>query len=298
MARNFKKLKKKKLGSYPYFTVMLSISLALFVIGLFGILLLHANKLSEIIKDKFEIHAYLEKSISNEQADSIKSVISNYPFILRKNGIPQVRYISKEEAAKQFINETGEDFYKVIGDNPLRASFIIKIDHIYADPAQMSGIKTKLSQIKGIYEVDYKENLISQINKNIKNISFILILFAGILLLTSILLINNTIKLALFSQRFLIRSMQLVGARKMFIQKPFLMRAALQGLISGMIASGSLFLILYYLYSRISELKLLADQKALIIILASLLVIGVFIGLLSSFRAVNRYLNMSLDELY
>ncbi len=298
MAGKLHKLKRKKLGSYPYFTVMLSITLALFVIGLFALLVMHASKLSEIIKDKFEVHAYLEKTLTPEQEDSVKTVIQEFPFVRRDDSEAAITYISKEEAARRFINETGEDFYTIIGDNPLRSSFAIRIEQQYADSVSLKKVKAHLTGVKGIYEVDYKESLINQINDNIKKIGFILIIFAAILLFTSILLINNTLKLALFSQRFLIRSMQLVGATKSFIQKPFLFRSMTQGLLSGLLASFSLFIILQYLYAKVSELKVLSDVSDMLLIFLALIFLGVVIGLFSSYRAVNKYLKLSLDELY
>jgi len=298
MSGNFKKLKRKKLGSYPDFTVILSISLALFVIGLFSLLVIHASKLSDLIKDKFEVHAYLDKNLSPEQEDSIKTTISNFPFVQKKENKPVITFLSKEEAAQKFIKETGEDFFKVIGDNPLRSSFIIRLERQYADSISLKKVKAHLSGIRGIYEVDYKESLIIQINDNIQKIGFILIIFALILLITSILMINNTLKLALFSQRFLIRSMQLVGATKSFIQKPFLLRAVIQGIISGTLASATLFLVLQYLYNNVEELSLLADYEATLLIFLCLIALGAIIALFGSFRAVNKYLRLSLDELY
>jgi cell division transport system permease protein len=290
--------RKKQVGSYPNFTVVFSITMALFVSGLFAIIFLHANKLSNIIKERIEIHVYLSHNLNQNQVSSINDMISSQEYIFKKNNIPQVRYISQEEAAKKFIQETGEDFSKVLKDNPLHASFIIKINPLYSDTTQLRKIVNNLATIDGIYEVDYQENLITQINNNIKSISFVFIGFAFILLVASVLLINNTIRLALFSQRFLIRSMQLVGATKGFIQKPFLLHAILQGLGSGIIAALLLGLLTQYAYSEVSDLSKLEEMENILIILGSLLVFGIIIGLLSSYRAVNKYLKMSLDELY
>jgi cell division transport system permease protein len=290
--------RKKQVGSYPYFTVVFSITMALFVSGLFAIIFLHANKLSNLIKERIEIHTYLNTALNENQIQSIKDIISSQEYIFKKDNIPQIRYISQEEAAKKFIQETGEDFSKVLKDNPLHASFIVKINPLYSDTNQLRKIVTNLQSIEGVYEVDYQENLITQINNNIKSISIVFIGFAFILVIASVLLINNTIRLALFSQRFLIRSMQLVGATKGFIQKPFLFHAILQGLLSGVIAAFLLGLLIHYAYSEISDLSKLQETENIMIILGSLLILGVIIGLLSSYRAVNKYLKMSLDELY
>ena len=150
----------------------------------------------------------------------------------------------------------------------------------------------------GVYEVLYVESLIESINSNIQKISLVLLSFAVILVLVVIILINNTIKLALFSQRFLIRSMQLVGATSFFIQRPFLNRAAWQGVVSGLIASALLFALMQYAYHEVTELQLLRDDEQTYILMAALVVIGLIIGFLSSYRAIRKYLRLSLDELY
>jgi cell division transport system permease protein len=290
--------RKKQVGSYPNFTVVFSITMALFVSGLFAIIFLHANKLSNIIKERIEIHVYLNHNLNENQMHSISDLIASQDYIFKKNNVPQVKYVSQEEAARKFINETGEDFSKVLKDNPLHASLIVKINPLYSDTNQLRKIVNNLAGIDGIYEVDYQENLITQINNNIKSISLVFIGFAFILLIASVLLINNTIRLALFSQRFLIRSMQLVGATKGFIQKPFLLHAVFQGLGSGIIAALLLGLLTQYAYSEVSDLSKLQEMENIMIILGALLILGVIIGLLSSYRAVNKYLKMSLDELY
>jgi cell division transport system permease protein len=292
------KNRKKKLGSYPYLTVVFSMSMALFVIGLFAVIFVHANKLSGIIQEKIEVHVYLNNELSDNKIQSLNKIISSQPYVFKKNNVPQLVYISQDSAAKKFIRDTGEDFYKVLKDNPVKGSITVKLNPAFSDSAHMKTIIADLQNMEGVFEVDYQENLIAQINDNIKSISFIFIGFAVILLFASVLLINNTIKLALFSQRFLIRSMQLVGATKSFIQQPFLIRAILQGLFSGLIAALVLGIVVQYAYSEINDLAKLQETETVIIILGSLLILGVLIGLLSSFRAVNTYLKMSLDELY
>lgn len=298
MQQNKKFKKKKKLGSYPYISVVFSITLALFVIGLFGLLLIHANQLKEIIRQNVEIQVYLNKFITENERIKINKTIAGKDFVLMEDGVPQIVYISKEEAAQQFIEETGEDFTNFLGENPLRDAYTIKIKSEYHDKDRLSGIKEDIESISGVFEVTYIENLINSINKNVTKISLLLAGFAIILLLTVIMLINNTIKLALFSQRFLIRSMQLVGATSGFIQKPFLLRATLHGILGGILSSLILIGILQYANQEIEELAQLQNPKEMLILFLSLLLIGGIIGLLSTFRSVKKYLRMSLDELY
>ena len=289
---------KKILGSYPYFTVMFSITMAIFVIGLFGLILTHAQKLSFVVKENIELNVFLSDDISDSTKNNIQNLISVRSYVLQKENKPQIIYISKDDAKKKFIETYGEDFSKVLDDNPLYASFTVKIKPEYSDSLNMRKISDQLTQIGGVKEVYYQEALINKINKNIRSVSLILAAFAVILILASVLLINNTIKLALYSQRFLIRSMQLVGATKWFIQKPFLWRALLQGIISALIATSLLMGLLHVAYSEVRELAELRENEKIMMIFGGLILVGASIGFLSSFRAVNKYLTMSLDELY
>lgn len=290
--------KKKKLGSYPYVSVVFSITLALFVVGLFGLLLLHANQLKDLIRQNIEVQVYLNKYITENQRIKINKTLASKDYVLVEDGIPQISYVSKEEAAEQFIKETGEDFTNFLGENPLRDAYTIKIKSEYHDQDKLVGIKEDIEGISGVFEVTYIESLIDSINKNVTKISIILASFALILLISVIMLINNTIKLALFSQRFLIRSMQLVGATATFIQKPFLYRAALHGLLAGIFASLLLIVLMHYANNEIENLSTLQDPQKILYLFAGLLVLGAVIGFLSTFRSVRRYLKMSLDELY
>lgn len=279
-------------------SVVFSITLALFVIGLFGLLLLHANQLKELIRQNIEVQVYLNKYITENQRIKINKTLASKDYVLTEEGIPQIAYISKEEAAQQFIEETGEDFTNFLGENPLRDAYSIKIKSEYHETDKLTGIKKDIESISGVFEVTYLESLIDSINKNVTKISIVLASFAAILLITVIMLINNTIKLALFSQRFLIRSMQLVGATASFIQKPFLYRATLHGILAGVFAALILMGMMQYANREIEDLSTLQDPRNILYLLLSLLLIGGFIGFLSTFRAVRKYLKMSLDELY
>ncbi len=293
-----KPTRKKKLGSYPHAMVIFTITLALFVIGLFTTLLIHANKLSDVVKQSIEVQVYLDFDLTETQLARLKNTFSQKEYIAYLDQQPQVRFFSKEEGAKEFIQESGEDFMAFLGDNPLRDAYILNINPDFADSEHLKKIKAELEEIDGVYEVQYVASLIDSINQNLKKISIILLSFAAILVLVVVILINNTIKLAMFSQRFLIRSMQLVGATAGFIQRPFMNRAILQGFISGILASGMLFGLLSYAYYQINELYLLRDESKLIILAVLLVVLGMVIGFISSYRAVRKYMHLSLDELY
>ncbi|MHA6247692.1 cell division protein FtsX [Pontibacter sp. CAU 1760] len=298
MATKVKHIKKKKLGNYPHTMVVFSISLALFVIGLFGLLLIHAGKLSEKVKESIEMQVYLDRNLTEVQLVRLQKVFAAKEYIAYQNEEPQVRYISKEEGAAVFLEETGEDFTEFLGDNPLRDAYVLRIDADHSSSPELKSIKLDLEEVDGVYEVQYVASLIESINSNIQKISLVLLAFAAILVLVVIILINNTIKLALYSQRFLIRSMQLVGATSVFIQRPFLNRAAWQGVVSGMIASALLYALMLYAYHEVAELQLLRNDEQTYILMGSLVVIGLIIGFMSSYRAVRKYLGLSLDELY
>ena len=286
------------MGSYQYGSVVVSITLALMVIGLFGLLLLHTSKLTNIIQENVEMQVYLDKDISDNQRSRIENEIANSAYVLQKDNQPQVSYISKEDAAKQFIEDTGEDFSEFLGDNPLRDALTINIDLAYQNQQQMDSIAQSINQISGVFEVDYVESLVSSINDNLTYIGIFLLGFAIVLLIVIVILISSTIKLALFSQRFLIRSMQLVGATSGFIRRPFLSRSFLHGAVAGILASAALFGLLKLAYNYIPDLAGLDLETFILALYGVLVVLGGLIAYLSTARAMNKYLKMSLDELY
>lgn len=290
--------KKKQLGSFPYVSVIFSVTLALFVIGLFGLLILHSNKLKDEIRENITIQIYLNKFVTENDKIRINKLLTQKKYVAKEADKSLVEFVSKEEAAKMFIESTGEDFIEFLGDNPLRDAFTIKINPSYQQVDSLKNIETELSKVDSVFEVVYVLSLVQSINKNIAKISLALIGFTIILLITIVILINNTIKLALFSQRFLIRSMQLVGAKAGFIILPFVRRAGLQGLLAGLIASVLLFALMSYANSVIEELKQLQSIDEFLILFGFLLILGMIIGMFSTYNAVKKYLKMSLDELY
>lgn len=296
VAKRYKK--KKKLGSFPYVSVVLSITLALFVIGLFGLLLLQSNKLKNVIRDNITMQVYLDKFITENDRIRINKLLAQKDYVAKENGGAAIEYIPREKAAEIFIKNTGEDFIEFLGENPLRDTFVIRIAPEFQQEEQLKKIKEELSKADGVFEVVYVQNLVQAINDNITKISLFLMGFATILLITIVILINNTIRLALFSQRFLIRSMQLVGAKGGFIISPFVWRAAFQGLMAGVLAASLLYMLLLYTNNVIEELKALQTTNELLLLLALILLLGVLIASVSTYRAVRKYLNMSLDELY
>lgn len=290
--------KKRNLGSYPMMSMVFSTMLALLVIGLFGLLLLHASKLSHIIRENVQVQVYLNKHVTESQTLRIQQVLHQKAYVLRKNGHAQLHFLSKEAVAQKFIQETGENFLNVLDDNPLRAVYLVHIAPSYQDEPQLQHIKQELEALEGVFEVDYVANFVASMNSNIIRISIALGCFAIVLLMATVVLMHNTIKLAIYSQRFLIRSMDLVGATPSFIRKPFVLRGILVGLLAGAIADSLLLLLLHYANKQAAVLTTLQEPTQVFTLLGGVLGLGVLVSFLSTYSAVNRYLRMSLDDLY
>lgn len=290
--------KKKKLGSYPIVSAVFSNTLALLLIGLFGLLVLHANTLRTLIQENLELHIYLDKDLTEANRLKINKVLASKDYTAFKERKPQISFIGKEQAAREFFEESGEDAVDFLGENPLRDAFIIKLQPAYYQADSLQLVQQDIEALNGVFEVTYVRNLIESITENLAKIGLLLLGFVLILLVVVTILINNTIKLALFSQRFLIRSMQLVGATRGFIRRPFLYRAVWQGALSGLLAAGLLYLLLSWAYQRLADLQQLADPENMLLLFGFLILLGIFISYLSTRRAINKYLQMSLDELY
>ncbi|MCW5911264.1 MAG: permease-like cell division protein FtsX [Cyclobacteriaceae bacterium] len=290
------KVRKKKLGSYPFISVVLSITLALFVIGVFGALVIYSKELERIVRENVKIQVYLNTQVSATQRNHIEKNLASRPYVGEAKG--SIEFLSKEQAAKQFIEETGEDFKNFLGENPLRDAYLVRIKEEFHDTDNLKKIKAEIEQIGGVFQVHYIENVIDSINQNITKIGLVLLGLVVLLLLVVMLLINNTLRLALFSQRFLIRSMQLVGARSWFIQKPFLFRAGLHGFIAGLLSSALLVGLIGFATQRVADLALIQNNNRLLLLLLFLVTLGMLVAFLSTYRAVSKYLKLSLDELY
>ncbi|WP_339864615.1 permease-like cell division protein FtsX [uncultured Algoriphagus sp.] len=290
--------KKKTLGHFKFGSVLFSTTLSLFIVGLFGVILIQAKTLTSMIRENIEVQVFLEKEMEQKQLDAIHDNLAQRSFILQKGDTLNLKFVSDEEAAATFIESTGEDFTKFLEDNPLRDSFVLTIAEEFQTSEQLEAIVKEIQAIPGVFEVSYMTDLVDSINKNLLKVSLVMGGFILILIITVVMLINNTIRLALFSQRFLIRSMQLVGATRGFIRKPFLSRAFLFGMMAGAFASVILFGLVKYTQANIEGFAMLQNQQLLMVLFGILITVGGILSVLSTLRAVNKYLNMSLDELY
>jgi len=290
-------VRKKKLGGYPGIGVVISIVLALFVIGLFGVLVIYSRGLENLVRSNIHMQVYLKSNLTETQRLQIENKLLSQDYVSKAGGTG-IQYVSKDEAAKKFIAETGEDFTKFIGENPLHAAYLVSIDPAFHSPAKMTKIKADIQKMNGVFQVYYVETIIQSVNDNVSRIGYFLIGLSAVLLIAVVLLINNTLRLALFSQRFLIRSMQLVGAQRWFIQRPFLVRAAGYGLLAGVITCVLLWQLSMYAQSKIDDLSLLHNQSQFLLLLAGLTVLGILVAVTGTFFSMRKYLRMSLDQLY
>ena len=297
MYKKRKKIAKKTFGNFPFLSVIFSVSLSLLLLGIFSFFLLSSIEVKKIIQENTEINIFLNKEISSNQIDQIKRTLFTKDYVLIKDE-STLDFVSSSDAAREFSQEIGEDFVSFLGHNPLRDLIILKINSDFFEQEKLTDIENDILKIPGVYEVDYSKEMIEDINTNVRSISLV---FGGIfivLFLISVILINNTLRIALFSQRFLIRSMQLVGATANYILKPFLIRGIAYGLISGVIASATLYSIISLINEKINEANMIIGFEKLSIIFISLIISGILIVMLSTYTSVNKYLNSTLDDLY
>lgn len=297
MLKERKKIAKKTFGNFPFLSVLFSVSLSLLLLGVFSFFLLTSLQIKDLIQKNTEINIFLNKKVSDSQISQIKKILYTKDYSL-SNDENTLQYISRDDAAKDFSKEIGEDFIKFLGNNPLRDLIILKINSKYFETIMLEEIERDILSIPGVYEVDYSKEMIQNINKNVRNISIVFISIFITLFIISITLINNTLRIALFSQRFLIRSMQLVGATSNYILKPFIMRGFFYGLVSGIISSSLLYVMIIFTNKKITGFDMIISFEQLSIIFIALIFTGIIIVMFSTYNSVNKYLNSSLDDLY
>ena len=297
MFKERKKIAKKTFGNFPFLSVLFSVSLSLLLLGVFSFFLLTSIQIKDLIQNNTEINIFLNKKVSDSQIGQIKRILYSKDYAL-SNDENTLNYISKDEAAEDFSKEIGEDFVNFLGNNPLRDLIILKINSKYFESNMLEQIEKDILSIPGVYEVDYSKEMIQNINDNVRNISIVFISIFITLFIISITLINNTLRIALFSQRFLIRSMQLVGATSNYILRPFITRGFFYGLISGIISSLLLYVLIFLTNKKITGFDMIINFEKLSIIFITLIITGITIVVFSTYNSVNKYLNSSLDDLY
>lgn len=298
MAEKADRIKKKNPGNFPSTAVVISLSLSLLVLCLFGFMAIHAYRLSQVIQSEVEIQVYLSSTLTVAERDKVIKSISLETFVDHQNSKNALTLVTKEQAAQEFISETGENFSNFLGENPLKDLLRVKVRHSYSNESELAKLKSRLEKRAGIHEVSYVAGLAEQIKANLFKLGIVALSFATVLTFVAIALIHNTIKLAFFSQRFLIRSMQLIGATQGYIQKPFLIKAMLNGALAAVLAFSLSKGLVWLAYEHLPDLKPLAYPAYEYLLGATLLLSGLLLSVLSTLFATRKYLRVSLDELY
>lgn len=275
-----------------FFTSVLSIALVLFLLGIVGFLVLNARSIQKFVKENIAVNIELKEGLRDADIQQFRKIID------AKQYTNNTDFVSKEEAAIETEKALGEDFIEFLGYNPLPATIKLKLKAPYANPDSIFYIEQELEEYKQISDIYYKKTLVHEINDNVKKISLVIVSFSILLLLVALALINNTIRLRVYSKRFLIHTMQLVGASRGFIRKPFLWTGIAHGALASLIAIALLLGVLYIAQKQINEIIFLMDVNILGFLFLGVIFLGIFISLISTFFAVNKYLNLDKDELY
>jgi len=275
-----------------YATSVVSITLVLFMLGLVGILLLNTHKLSDYVKENVGISLYLNEDIREVDIFSLQKQLDS------KRYVKETRYITREQAAEDFEKELGEDFVGFLGFNPLPSSIDVKLHAGYANPDSFAVLEKEFRTYPQVADVAYQKDLIYAVNMNVRKISLAILVFGSLLTLISLTLINNTIRLTVYSKRFIIRTMQLVGAHHYLIRRPFLLKGISQGIIGACLAILMLLLTLFIADRQMEGLFSFQDLRILGIIFSLILFAGILLSWFSTWLSVNKYLNMKTDNLY
>ncbi|GMN09829.1 permease-like cell division protein FtsX [Croceitalea sp. MTPC9] len=291
MAQYIERYQKRRLIS-SYFSVVLSIALVLFLLGILGMLVLNTKKLGDHFKEQITISVFLKDNAKPVEIDQLQKSLAMADYT--KSAV----YVSKEDAAEQYSEDIGENFQEFLGYNPLKNSVDVNLKADFVSPEQVTEIAETLSAKTYVDEVSYDKPLISLLNDNVKRISLWILVACAVFTVIAVLLINSSIRLSIYSKRFIIKTMQMVGATKRFIRKPFIATNIKLGLFGALIALLALAVVLYYVNNNFPELNLFQDITVLLILFLSILGLGILISYLSTYFATQRFLNLRTDDLY
>jgi cell division transport system permease protein len=291
MSKSFEKYQKRRLRS-SYVSVVISISLVLFLLGVLGLLVLNTQKVSDYFKESAAITLFLKNEVSKENILNLQVSIDEEPFTRSTN------FISKEEAAEFYKEENGEDFMEFLGYNPLENSIDIYLKADFVTPEKMEEIENKYKDNQYVSSISYDKPLIDLLTKNVKRISLFILLFCALASLVVVVLINSSIRLSVYSKRFTIKTMQMVGATKRFIRRPFIWNSVKLGMIGAVVAIVGLIVLLLYLDKIFPAFGMIDDRVMLAALFGSVFLAGILLTWLSTFLATQRFLNLRTDELY
>ena len=284
--------KRRVAGSY--FMSMMSIALVLFLLGVFALLMMHAQKLSNHLKENIGFEVVMNSNVKEDNILKLQNELEAMP------AVKSTEYITKEEAIQRLSEDLGEDFLQWLGkeENPLLPSIDVRFNAAYANSDSLSVIEAQLLKNPNVKEIYYQKSLVNLINQNVKRIGFALIIASIALLFIAIALIRYTLRLSIYAKRFLVRSMLLVGATASYIRRPFIKSGMSQGFFGALIADIMLALLLYGLMKRLPELALVQDYRIIIGIFVGIIILGILLGGLSTRSALRKYLNADVDRLY
>lgn len=291
MSSSFERYQKRRLVS-SYFSVVLSIGLVLFLVGLLGLLVLNTKKIADHFKEQIALSIYLKDTAKDVEIDQLNKSLSLAEYTKSST------YTSKEEAAEAHSKEIGEDFMDFLGYNPLQNSIDVYLKADYITSGEVDTIAAEIGSKEFVEEVMYDQPLISLLNDNVTRISFWVLTISAIFTFIAVLLINSSIRLSVYSKRFTIKTMQMVGATKRFIRGPFIWQSVKLGMIGALLAVACMAGVLYYMDQSFPELSLLSDVYLLIGLFIGVFLLGIFITWLSTYFATQRFLNLKSDELY
>ena len=292
MSKNFEQRYQKRKLLSSYFSVVLSISLVLFLLGALGLLVLNTNKLANHFKEQIAVTIFLKDNAKPIEVAQLQKSLAMADYT--KKAV----YVSKEEAAEMHREEIGEDFMEFLGYNPLKNSIDVTLKSKFVSTLQIQEIAQSITSKSYVEEVSYDEPLISLLNKNIKKISLWVLIASALFTLIAVLLINSSIRLSIYSKRFIIKTMQMVGATKSFIRRPFIWVNLKLGMIGATIALVVLGILLYYTNESFPELEILEYPLTIVFLFLGIFTVGILISYLSTFFAAQRFLNLRTDDLY
>jgi cell division transport system permease protein len=291
MSASFEKFQKRRVIT-SYFSVVLSIFLVLFLLGILGLFVINSKRLSDKFKEEIAMTVFFKTEATDSVIKAFNSELKTAKFA------KSFEYVSKEKAAEKHMKVIGEDFMQFLGVNPLQNSFDIHLKADYVTNEGIAKIENRLRKNDMIADIVYDKQLVTLVNDNIKNISMWILIVSCVFALVSVLLINSSLRLSIYANRFIIKTMQMVGATKSFIRKPFIQRSVYLGLIGSALAIVALIGVLIYIQTTFPSLGILEDKLAIATVLVGVLVLGVVITWISTFFATQRFLNLRTDDLY
>ena len=291
MSSSFDKYQKRRLIS-SYFSVVLSIGLVLFLLGLLGLLVLNAKKVADHFKEQVTVTIFLKDAAKDVEIKQLEKSLAMADYV------KSTTFVSKEQAAEFMKAESGEDFMDFLGSNPLKNSIDVNLKADFVTSEKLQTIADEALTKNFVEEVSYDNDLVNLMNDNVKKISFWVLLLSALFTLIAVLLINSSIRLAVYSKRFTIKTMQMVGATKRFIRKPFIFKSVKLGIFGAILALIGMAFVLYFIDKTFPELELLSKPILIIGLFAFVFFLGIFITWISTFFATQRFLNLNTDKLY